>query len=97
MYRNHVMICGGTGCTSSGSDRIAAAFERELERHGLDSEVKVVRTGCFGLCALGPIVVIYPEGSFYSRVKEEHVEWIVTAIPVLSPASSVRKRASKTV
>ena len=78
MYRNHVMICGGTGCTSSGSDRIAAAFERELERHGLDSEVKVVRTGCFGLCALGPIVVIYPEGSFYSRVKEEHVEWIVT-------------------
>ena len=72
------MICGGTGCTSSGSDRIAAAFERELERHGLDSEVKVVRTGCFGLCALGPIVVIYPEGSFYSRVKEEHVEWIVT-------------------
>ncbi|MEG2054318.1 MAG: NAD(P)H-dependent oxidoreductase subunit E, partial [Oscillospiraceae bacterium] len=77
MFRSHVMICGGTGCTSSGSDKIAAAFEAEIVATGLDTEVKVIRTGCFGLCALGPIVVIYPEGSFYSMVKEENVKEIV--------------------
>lgn len=71
------MVCGGTGCTSSGSDKIAEAFEKQIAADGLDSEVKVIRTGCFGLCALGPIVVIYPEGSFYSRVREEDVPEIV--------------------
>ncbi|MBD5102770.1 MAG: NADH-quinone oxidoreductase subunit NuoF [Subdoligranulum sp.] len=77
MYRSHVMVCGGTGCTSSGSDKIAKAFEDEIRATGLQDEVCVVRTGCFGLCALGPIVVIYPEGSFYSMVKEENVKEIV--------------------
>ena len=77
MFRSHVMICGGTGCTSSGSDKVAAAFEAEIVTAGLENEVKVIRTGCFGLCALGPIVVIYPEGSFYSMVKPEDVPEIV--------------------
>ena len=71
------MVCGGTGCTSSNSDKIAAAFETEILATGLENEVKVIRTGCFGLCALGPIVVIYPEGSFYIMVKEEDVKEIV--------------------
>ena len=71
------MVCGGTGCTSSNSDKIAQAFETEIQATGLHDEVKVIRTGCFGLCALGPIVVIYPEGSFYSMVKEENVKEIV--------------------
>ncbi len=77
MYRSHVMICGGTGCTSSGSDKVAAAFEAEIVTAGLENEVKVIRTGCFGLCALGPIVVIYPEGTFYSMVKPEDAAEIV--------------------
>ena len=68
MYRSHVLICGGTGCTSSGSDQVAKVLENELEKAGLSEEVKVVKTGCFGLCALGPIMVVYPEGSFYSEV-----------------------------
>lgn len=78
MFRSHVMICGGTGCTSSGSDKITEAFEQEVLACGLEKEVKVIRTGCFGLCALGPIVVIYPEGSFYSLVKVEDVKEIVS-------------------
>ena len=77
MFRSHVMVCGGTGCTSSGSAKIMEAFEREIALNGLDKEVKVIHTGCFGLCALGPIVVVYPEGCFYSRVKEEDVGEIV--------------------
>ena len=77
MYRSNVMVCAGTGCTSSGSDKIARAFEEEIKAVGLENEVRVVRTGCFGLCALGSVVVVYPEGSFYSMVKEEHVKEIV--------------------
>ena len=77
MYRSHVMVCGGTGCTSSGSTKIMETFEREIAAEGLENEVKVIHTGCFGLCALGPIVVVYPEGSFYSRVKVEDVGEIV--------------------
>ena len=77
MFRSHVMVCGGTGCTSSGSAKIMETFEREIAANGLDQEVKVIHTGCFGLCALGPIVVVYPEGCFYSRVKEEDVGEIV--------------------
>ena len=69
MYRAHVLVCGGTGCTSSGSAKIQEAFTKEIQRQGLENEVKVVQTGCFGLCALGPIVIIYPEGAFYSMVK----------------------------
>ena len=78
MYRCHVMICGGTGCTSSGSDKVAKAFETQIMAADLENEVKVIRTGCFGLCALGPIVVVYPEGSFYSMVKPEDVPEIVS-------------------
>ena len=78
MYRSHVLVCGGTGCTSSGSQAIIDAFESEIEKNGLKDEVAVVRTGCHGLCALGPIVLIYPEGSFYSMVKKEDVAEIVS-------------------
>ena len=77
MIRAHVLCCGGTGCTSSGSQKIQDAFVRELEKQGLAEEVKVVQTGCFGLCALGPVVIVYPDGSFYSRVTEEDVAEIV--------------------
>ena len=78
MYRSHVLICGGTGCTSSGSEKIQAALERELKANGLENEIKVVKTGCHGLCALGPIMVVYPEGCFYSRVTEEDIPEIVS-------------------
>ena len=64
MYRSHIMVCGGTGCTSSGSGKIIEEFNKEIAAVGLHEEVKVIQTGCFGLCALGSIVVIYPEGSF---------------------------------
>jgi len=77
MYRAHILVCGGTGCTSSRSNDIIDEFNRQLEVNGLDKEVKVVMTGCFGLCALGPIVVVYPEGSFYSAVKIDDVKEIV--------------------
>ncbi len=77
MIRSHVLICGGTGCTSSGSKVLMSTFDKELEKQGLAEEVKVVQTGCFGLCALGPVVIIYPEGTFYSRVEEKDVAEIV--------------------
>ena len=78
LYRSHVLVCGGTGCTSSGSARLIERFEEQLKEKGLDKEVKVVRTGCFGLCEAGPVVIVYPEGTFYSRVKEEDVDEIVS-------------------
>ena len=71
-YRKQVLICGGTGCTSSGSKEIISALEGELEKKGL-KDVLVVKTGCFGLCALGPIMIVYPEGTFYSQMTPEHV------------------------
>lgn len=77
MYRSHVLVCGGTGCTSSHSAEIIAEFEKEIAEKGLADEIKVIRTGCFGLCALGPIVVVYPEGAFYSQIKVENVPEIV--------------------
>ncbi len=73
LARAHVLICGGTGCTSSGSLKIEEIFNEELKKHGLAGEVKLVRTGCFGLCEAGPIVVVYPEGTFYSHVKAEDI------------------------
>ncbi|MDO5560054.1 MAG: NADH-quinone oxidoreductase subunit NuoF [Oscillospiraceae bacterium] len=78
MYRSHVLICGGTGCTSSGSAEIEKALVSEIEKNGLSSEVQVVKTGCFGLCALGPIMIVYPEGSFYSMVKVDDIPEIVS-------------------
>ncbi len=77
MYRAHVLVCGGTGCTSSDSPKIIEALEKEIAAKGLQEEVQVVRTGCFGLCALGPIMIVYPEGCFYSEVKVEDVPEIV--------------------
>ena len=77
-YRTHVLVCGGTGCTSSGSARIRERLEKEIEANGLSDEVCVVKTGCFGLCALGPIMIVYPEGTFYSMVQEEDIPEIVT-------------------
>ena len=78
MIRSHVLICGGTGCTSSKSVEIKNAMEAEILAKGLADEVKVVLTGCFGLCALGPIMIIYPEGTFYSNVKIEDAAEIVS-------------------
>lgn len=76
-YRKHVLVCGGTGCTSSGSQKIREELEAELKRNGLENEICVIKTGCFGLCALGPIMIVYPEGAFYSMVKEEDIPEIV--------------------
>ncbi len=78
MIRAQVLICGGTGCTSSGSRKVQEAFQKSIEANGLAEEVKLVQTGCFGLCALGPVVIVYPDGTFYSCVKAEDVEEIVT-------------------
>lgn len=75
--RSHILVCGGTGCTSSQSPKIMEEFEVQLAKHGLSDEAKVILTGCFGLCALGPIVVVYPEGAFYSNVKVSDVAEIV--------------------
>ena len=77
MIRSHVLICGGTGCTSSGSVAIREKLAEELKVMGLEDEVKIVQTGCFGLCALGPIMIVYPEGTFYSRVTIDDVHEIV--------------------
>lgn len=78
MYRSHVLVCGGTGCTSSGSHKIINTLQSEIDKNGLSKEVSVVQTGCFGLCALGPIMIIYPEATFYSMVKEEDIPEIVS-------------------
>ncbi len=78
MYRSHVLVCGGTGCTSSGSQKIMDKLQEEINNNGLTKEVSVVQTGCHGLCALGPIMIIYPEATFYSLVKVEDIPEIVT-------------------
>ena len=77
MIRSHVLICGGTGCTSSGSAALRDKLADELKAKGLDEEIKIVMTGCFGLCALGPIMIVYPEGTFYSRVTVDDIPEIV--------------------
>ena len=75
--KRDVLVCGGTGCTSSGSAKIIEKLHEEIERNGLTNKVNVIRTGCFGLCALGPIMIVYPEGTFYSRVDAEKIPEIV--------------------
>ena len=77
MYRSHILVCGGTGCHSNNSSAIFDEFKSQLEANSLGSEVQVVRTGCFGLCAVGPVVIVYPEGAFYSQIKVEDVKEIV--------------------
>ncbi len=76
-YRYHILVCAGTGCTSSNSPAIIEALNKELKAKGLDQTAKVVHTGCFGLCAMGPIMVIYPDGAFYSHVTVEDVPEII--------------------
>ena len=77
MFRSHVLICGGTGCTSSGSAALREALEKELAAKQLENEIKIVVTGCFGLCALGPVMIVYPDGTFYSMVTPEDIPEIV--------------------
>ena len=76
-YERHVLVCGGTGCTSSGSPKIIAKLKEELAANGLSDKVQIVKTGCFGLCERGPIMIVYPEGSFYSRVNVDEIPRIV--------------------
>lgn len=78
MYRSHVLVCGGTGCTSSGSPQIIEKLNEEIIKQGLQDEVVVIQTGCHGLCALGPIMIVYPDASFYSMVKVEDIPEIVS-------------------
>ena len=77
-YRSQVLICTGTGCSSSNSPAIIKRFEECIRNAGLENEIKVVRTGCFGLCENGPICIVYPEGAFYSHIKVDDVERIVS-------------------
>ena len=101
MIRAHVLICGGTGCTSSGSKTLQEAFNQSLADFGLTEEIKMVQTGCFGLCALGPIVIVYPDGTFYSRVTPDDVK--KAAVPslshrlVLSSSAKIKKDADKNI
>ena len=76
-YRKQVLVCGGTGCTSSGSLKVIAALEKALKDAKLEKDVLLVKTGCFGLCSLGPIMIVYPEGAFYSQVTPENAQRIV--------------------
>ncbi|MDD2401703.1 MAG: NADH-quinone oxidoreductase subunit NuoF [Clostridia bacterium] len=76
-FRSHVLICTGTGCTSSGSRLVISGLRKELEERNLEKEIRVVETGCFGFCNLGPIMVVYPEGVFYCQVKLEDIKEIV--------------------
>jgi len=77
IYRSHVLVCGGTGCTSSKSMEIIDLMNKLLRENNLENEVKVIHTGCFGLCEKGPILVVYPEGATYSRVTLDDVKEIV--------------------
>ena len=77
LYRANVLICGGTGCVASASEKAFEALQEELVRRGLDKEVRVVQTGCRGFCAMGPVVMIYPEGIFYCQVQPEDVPLLV--------------------
>ncbi len=72
-YRSHVIVCAGAGCVSSGCRAVAEAMQSELARLELEEEIKIVQTGCVGSCDLGPVVIVYPEGVFYQRLKAEDV------------------------
>ena len=77
LAKHHVLICAGTGCSSSDSMEVMTALETQLAEAGLSAEIDVVKTGCFGFCSLGPIMVVYPEGTFYTHVKVSDVPEIV--------------------
>jgi len=74
--KHHVLICQGTGCLSASADKIEDAFRAELEKHNLTESVHIARTGCFGICQAGPVVLVYPEGAFYSHIEVKAVEQI---------------------
>ena len=76
-YKYHILICGGTGCHASQSEKIIENFKQTLASKGLDNEVQVVQTGCFGFCEKGPIVKLLPDNTFYVQVKPEDVEEII--------------------
>ncbi|MGI6240044.1 MAG: NADH-ubiquinone oxidoreductase-F iron-sulfur binding region domain-containing protein [Christensenellales bacterium] len=78
LFRSTILVCAGTGCTSSGSPKVYERFSKLLSENSLEKEVKLVRTGCFGLCAAGPVVIVYPEGAFYQSVTAEDVDEIVS-------------------
>ncbi len=78
MVRSHILVCGGTGCTANHSVEVIEELNKELKAHGLEEEVSVVKTGCFGLCEQGPIMIVYPEGSFYAQIQPEDVKEIVS-------------------
>ena len=76
-FRSHVLVCGGTGCTSGGSDKVLETLREGIKANGLDKEITVVQTGCHGMCEAGPIVIVYPEGTFYTHVKPQDAKEIV--------------------
>ncbi len=76
-FRSHVLVCGGTGCTSGGSDKVLETLREGIKANGLDKEIAVVQTGCHGMCEAGPIVIVYPEGTFYTHVKPQDAKEIV--------------------
>ncbi|MGI6691867.1 MAG: NADH-quinone oxidoreductase subunit NuoF [Christensenellales bacterium] len=78
LFRSHVLVCGGTGCTSSGSETLISLLNEKVQAHGLEKEIKVIKTGCFGLCEAGPVVIVYPEGTFYSHVRPDDIEEVVS-------------------
>ena len=95
LIRSHVMVCGGTNCSSSASGEIIREFERQIAEKGLEKEIKVVRTGCFGMCEAGPVVIVYPEGAFYARMTVENVTRI-SSRAAWSRNCCTRKRWTRT-
>ena len=100
-YRKQVLVCGGTGCTSSGSKKVIAALEEAIREEKLEKDVLVVKTGCFGLCALGPIMIVYPEGAFYSQVnagarQARSSRSISSPVGRSSKSCSIRRRSKPT-
>ena len=93
MIRSHILVCGGTGCTSNKSHDIIDALNSELRAQGLENEVKVVMTGCFGLCANGPIMVVYPEGACYNHVTVDDVKEIMKELCPFPRRNSCRNRS----
>ena len=77
IYRSHILVCGGTGCVSSGARDVTECLRNTIRDRGLSDEVLVVPTGCHGMCEMGPILVVYPEGTFYCRVQKTDVAEIV--------------------
>ena len=77
LYRNHVLVCGGGGCQSSGCQTIRERLMDSIKERGLEAEIKVVVTGCMGPCSLGPMMIVYPEAILYCRLQPENVDVIV--------------------